>query len=114
MEHIIDCKGKVLGRVASEIAMILQGKKSTGYNPRLEGSDKVLVKNVDKLALTGRKIDQKIYYSHTTQIGHLKERKIKDVIAKHGMEWVLRKAVMRMLPKNKLQIRRIKRMIIEK
>jgi large subunit ribosomal protein L13 len=114
MEYTIDCKGKVLGRVASEIAMILQGKKTATYNPRLEGEDTVLIKNVDKLSLTGRKLDQKVYYSHTTQIGHLKERKIKDVIEKHGMEWVLRKAVMRMLPKNRLQIRRIKRMIIEK
>jgi len=114
MDYIIDCKGKVLGRVASEIALILQGKKSVKYNPRLEGEDRVIVKNVDALVLTGKKMKQKVYYSHTTQIGHLKERKIADVVAKHGMEWVLRKAVMRMLPKNKLQAKRIKRMIIEK
>ena len=113
-EYTIDCKGKVLGRVASDIAVILQGKKNANYNPRLEGEDKVLVKNVSKLAMTGDKINQKIYYSHTTQIGHLTERKVKDVIEKHGMEWGLRKSVMRMLPKNKLQIRRIKRMVIEK
>lgn len=114
MDYTIDCKGKVLGRVASDIAVILQGKKSAGYNPRLEGEDKVIVKNVNKLAMTGNKINQKVYYSHTTQIGHLKERKVKDVIEKHGMEWVLKKAVLRMLPKNKLQIRRMKRMTIEK
>ena len=114
MEYTIDCKGKVLGRVASEIALILQGKKNAGYNPRLEGIDKVIVKNIDSLNLTGRKTEQKVYYSHTTQIGHLKERKFSDVVAKHGMQWILRKAVMRMLPKNKLQARRIKRMIIEK
>ncbi len=113
-EYTIDCKGKILGRTASEIALILQGKKNSNYNPRLEGEDKVIVKNIDGLILTGRKLSQKVYYSHTTQIGHLKERKIKDVIEKHGMEWVLKKAVLRMLPKNKLQARRIKRLIIEK
>jgi large subunit ribosomal protein L13 len=114
MEYTIDCKGKVLGRIASEIAVILQGKKNPNYNPRLEGDDKVIVKNVSKLVLTGNKMKQKVYYSHTTQIGHLKERKFKDVVAKHGMGWVLRKAVLRMLPKNKLQARRIKKLIIEK
>jgi large subunit ribosomal protein L13 len=114
MEYTIDCKGKVLGRIASEIAIILQGKKNPNYNPRLEGDDKVIVKNVSKLVLTGNKAKQKVYYSHTTQIGHLKERKFKDVVAKHGMGWVLRKAVLRMLPKNKLQARRIKKLIIEK
>lgn len=113
-EYTIDCKGKVLGRVASEIALILQGKKNAGYNPRLEGDDTVIIKNIDSLNLTGNKTEQKVYYSHTTQIGHLKESKFKDVLEKHGMQWVLRKAVMRMLPKNRLQARRIKRMIIEK
>jgi large subunit ribosomal protein L13 len=113
-DYTIGCEGKVLGRVASEIALILQGKKNADYNPRLEGKDRVIVKNIGKLSLTGKKTEQKIYYSHTTQIGHLKERKFKDVIAKHGMQWVLRKAVLRMLPKNKLQAKRIKRLIIEK
>jgi large subunit ribosomal protein L13 len=113
-DYVIDCKGKVLGRTASEIALILQGKKNASYNPRLEGGDGVIVKNVDKLVLTGRKTEQKIYYSHTTQIGHLKERKFKDVVAKHGMGWVLRKSVLRMLPKNKLRVARIKKLVIEK
>lgn len=102
-----------MGRVASEIAVILQGKKNPSYDPRLEGDDKVIVKNIDQIEFTGNKEDQKIYYSHTTQLGHLKERKFKDVVAKHGMKFVLRKAVLKMLPKNKLQIRRIKRLVIE-
>ena len=114
MDYVIDCKGKRLGRVASEIAMILQGKKNPSYNPRLPGEDKAIIKNIDKLELSGSKKEQKIYYSHTTQLGHLKERKFKDVVAKHGMSWVLRKSVLRMLPKNKLQAQRIKRMVIEK
>src|SRR3989344_3738032 len=110
MEYTIDCKNKRMGRVASEIAQILQGKKEPTYDPRVEGDDSVLVQNVEELALSGNKIDQKVYYSHTTQIGHLKERKIRDVIAKHGKKYILRHAVLHMLPKNKLQAKRIKKM----
>lgn len=108
-QYTIDCSQKPLGRVASEIAYILQGKKSPSYDPRLEGDDSVVVRNVDELVLTGKKEEQKIYYSHTTQIGHLKERSYKDVVEKHGKRYVLLHAVKRMLPKNKLQIRRMKR-----
>jgi large subunit ribosomal protein L13 len=107
--YTIDCTNKPLGRVATEIATILQGKKSASYDPRLEGTDTVEVRNVDDLKLTGRKEEQKMYYSHTTQIGHLKERIYKDVVAKHGKKYILKHAVQRMLPKNKLQIRRMKR-----
>jgi large subunit ribosomal protein L13 len=112
MEYTIDCKNKRLGRVASEIATILQGKKNASYEPRLEGTDTVVVQNVDALELSGSKLEQKKYYSHTTQIGHLKVRKMEDVIAKHGKRYVLRYAVMHMLPKNRLQAKRIKRMKI--
>ncbi len=107
--YSIDCTKKPLGRIATEIASILQGKKNPSYDPRLEGDDTVTVHNVEELVLTGRKADQKIYYSHTTQIGHLKERKLSDVVAKHGKKYILYHAVERMLPKNKLQIRRMKR-----
>jgi len=110
MEYTIDCKNKRLGRIASEIAIILQGKKEASYNPRVEGVDTVVVQNVESLELSGNKLEQKKYYSHTTQIGHLKERKIKDVIAKHGKKYILRHAVLHMLPKNKLKAKRIKRM----
>jgi len=112
-EYIIDCKGKRLGRVATEAAVILQGKKNSAYNPRFAGDDTVVVKNVLALEVTGNKADQKVYYSHTTQIGHLKERKFKDVVAKHGMAYVLRHAVEHMLPKNRLQNIRMKRLIID-
>lgn len=112
-EYIIDCKNKRLGRVASEVSLILQGKKEPQYDPSHEGTDTVKIQNVEELELSGKKMDQKKYYSHTTQIGHLKIRKIKDVVAKHGKRFILRQAVMKMLPKNKLQIRRIKRMTFE-
>ena len=114
MDYTIDAAKKRLGRLASEIAVILQGKKSVNYNPRLPGDDKVIVKNIDKLEVSGKKEKQKIYFRHTGYMGHLKEEKFLDVVNKKGKSEVLRRAVMRMLPKNKLQIKRIKRMIIEK
>lgn len=113
-EHIIDCAGKVLGRVASQAALILQGKNRPDYTPHKAGEDSVLIKNISKLSVTGNKADQKVYYAHTTQIGHLKEKKFKNVVAKHGNGYVLRRAVLHMLPKNRLQAVRIKRLIIEK
>jgi len=112
-DYTIDCSKKRLGRVASRAAVILQGKADPNYNPRLVGSDRVIIKNVDRLSLGGKKEDQKVYYSHSTRIGHLKERAFKDVVAKHGKKWVLRKAVERMLPKNRLQSKRMKNLIIE-
>lgn len=111
MEHTIDAKGKRLGRLASEIAGILQGKHSTSYEPRLEGVDHVRVTNVKGLSFSERKLVGKIYYRHTGPLGHLKERSLKDVFAKKPA-WVLRNAVRLMLPKNKLLARRMKRLII--
>ncbi|PIP29837.1 50S ribosomal protein L13 [Candidatus Jorgensenbacteria bacterium CG10_big_fil_rev_8_21_14_0_10_54_38] len=112
MDFIIDAKGKRLGRLASEIAVILQGKHTPAYHPRLEGSDRVVVKNIRTLTVGGRKTKTKIYYRHTGPLGHLKENKFRDVFEKKPA-WVLRHAVRLMLPKNKLQARRLKRLIIE-
>lgn len=111
--HTIDAKNKKLGRLASEIAVILQGKKSADYEQRLAGQDRVVVKNVDFLVLTGKKEEQKTYYHHTGYMGHLKEETAKEVIAKKGKKELLRRAVINMLPKNKLRIIRIKRLVIE-
>lgn len=112
IEHIIDAKNKRLGRLASEIAVILQGKMKADYEPRFSGSDKIIIKNISKITLSGRKADQKIYYHHAGKLGHLKERKFKEVFAKKP-EWVLKNAVRLMLPKNKLAAERLKRLIIE-
>ena len=100
-----------MGRLASEIAGILQGKHSVLYEPRLEGSDHVRLTNVKELAFSERKLIGKIYYRHTGPLGHLKERPLKDVFAKNPA-WVLRNAVRLMLPKNKLSARRLKRLTI--
>lgn len=113
MKYEIDATNKSFGRLASEIAVILQGKKNPNYNPRIEGEDSVVVKNVARMKITGKKLTQKKYYHHTTQIGHLKEKTLKQVLEKKGPREILRHAVMGMLPKNKLRIRRIKRLTIE-
>ncbi len=113
MEYIIDATNKKFGRLASEIAVILQGKKSPKYEPRLEGDDKVIVKNIAKLEISQKKAKQRTYYRHTTQIGHLKEQTLEMLIEKKGPAAALRKMVMGMLPKNKLRIRRIKKLIFE-
>ena len=110
----LDAKGKKLGRLASEIAVILQGKKNPKYEKRLQGDDGVIVKNIAQVEVTGRKMKQKTYFRHTTQIGHLKKTTLEMLWEKKGPAEVLRRAVMGMLPKNKLRIKRIKNLIIEK
>lgn len=112
MDHTIDAQGKKLGRLASQIAVILQGKHKATYDPKNEGTDRVIVTNIKKLELSGRKASYKMYYKHTGPLGHLKERKFEDVFAKNP-GWILKHAIRLMLPKNKLSARRLQRVIIE-
>lgn len=113
MEHVIDAKNQNMGRLATKIANILQGKHKAGYNPRLEGEDKVIVKNIGEIKLSGRKTEQKVYHRHTGYMGHLKTKSYKQAEAK-DQAWALRHAVQGMLPKNSLQAKRLKRLVIEK
>lgn len=110
-DYTLDAKNRKLGRLASEIAVILQGKHKASYEPRLSGDDRVIVKNVRSITLTGRKEVQKVYYRHSGPLGHLKERKYRDVLQKNPT-WILRNAVRLMLPKNRLQAKRLKRLVI--
>ncbi len=112
MDYTIDVKNKPLGRIASEVAGILQGKKNPNYEPRLAGTDRVIIKNIANIKLTGKKTLQKVYYKHGGALGHLKESKYKDVFAKKP-NWVLERAVRLMLPKNKLAKDRLKCLIIQ-
>ena len=112
MEHVIDAKKRRLGRLASEIAHILQGKHLPSYHPRFVGAELVIVKNVRKLDMAPKKTSQKIYYRHAGRLGHLKERRLKDVFEKNPA-WVLRHAVRSMLPKNRLRSKRMKQLMIE-
>ena len=113
MDYTIDATNKNLGRLAVEVATILQGKKSPDYEPRLAGQDKVIVKNVTKMETTGNKMGGKIYHRHTGYMGHIKSETLEEVITKKGQAEALKRAVMRMLPKNRLQNPRIKRLVIE-
>lgn len=112
-EYVIDAKDKKLGRLSSEIARLLQGKDSPSYDPRLEGDVKVVVKNVKDMKISGNKANGKIYYRHSTRLGHLKKVKYSQIFEKDPA-WVLRHAVRLMLPKNRLNKRRMKNLIIEK
>lgn len=113
MNHTIDATKKKLGRLASEIAVILQDKNLPNYAPRLAGKNSVTVKNAAKIEVSGRKMKQKKYYHHTSQIGHLRIERLEEVWQKLGPAEVLRRAVRGMLPKNRLQKERMKRLIIE-
>lgn len=112
MDYIIDAKNKKLGRLASEIAVILQGKKSPKYEPRLVGEDRVILKNYKYLDLSTKKLEMKKYYRHSGYVGHLKTKTLKQAWSKDP-KWVIREAVRKMLPKNKLNSRRLKKLIFE-
>lgn len=99
--YVIDAEGKVLGRLASEIASILRGKKKPIYTPHVDTGDFVIVINAEKVKLTGNKIDQKQYRHHTGYPGGLKSVTCRDMLEKKP-EKVIELAVKGMLPKNKL------------
>ena len=104
IEHkwwLIDAEGKVLGRLATEIAILLRGKRNPRYVDFLDSGDFVVVVNAEKIKITGRKMDQKKYYSHSGYPGGLKERTLKQMLEKKPEE-VSKKAVWGMIPKNKL------------
>lgn len=108
----IDAAGKSLGRLASEIAVILRGKREINYAPHLDPKVTVKVANIDKILLTGKKVNQKIYRHHTGYPGGLKTIKYADLIKKDKGR-ALKLAVIRMLHKNRLRSKFIKRLIIE-
>ena len=106
---VVDAAGQVLGRVATRVARILIGKDKANYTPYLDCGDHVVVINADKIRLTGNKLEQKVYYSHSGYPGGLKEVPAKRV-RQAKPEWVVREAVLGMLPKNKLRARRAKKL----
>lgn len=100
--RVFDAKGQVLGRLASQISTVIQGKDKPTYAPNRDDGDMCIVLNAKEVCVTGRKLTDKFYRWHTGYVGHLKERSLKDQLAKDPTE-VIRKAVMRMLPRNKLR-----------
>ena len=107
--HTIDATNKVLGRLASEVAQLIRGKHKVDFAPYKDIGDSVIVKNADKIRLTGKKMEKKKYFRHTGYLGGLKETPLKKVF-KEDPASVLRKAVFGMLPKNKLRSKQIKRL----
>ncbi|KAL2892535.1 50S ribosomal protein L13, partial [Bienertia sinuspersici] len=100
--RVFDAKGQVLGRLASQISTVLQGKDKPTYTPNRDDGDMCVVLNAKDIGITGRKLTDKYYRWHTGYVGHLKERSLKDQMSKDPTE-VIRKAVLRMLPRNKLR-----------
>ncbi len=106
----IDVAGKAVGRVATQIANVLMGKNKAGYEPRTDMGDRVKIVNADKIEFTGKKWDQKVYYTTSNRPGGLKTKPV----SKESPEAIIRHAVRYMLPKNKLQALRMKRLIFQK
>ncbi len=109
--YLVDAQNKVLGRLATEIATRLRGKHKPIFTPHADTGDFVVVVNAEKISLTGKKWDKKIYYRHTGYIGGLKEISAKKLLEKKP-EDVLRFAVKGMLPKNSLGRRQLKKLKI--
>jgi len=105
----VDAEGETLGRLASRIAPILKGKHKPIYTPHLDCGDFVIVINADKVRVTGRKLDQKMYHHHSGYPGGLKSISLRDQLDKHP-ERVIEAAVKGMLPKNKLGRRMFKKL----
>lgn len=110
--HIIDATSQSLGRLATKVATLLSGKNRTDFVPYHDKGNFVTIKNIDKIKITGKKLEQKKYYHFTGYPGGLKTKKMGEVFEKNP-QLVFRKAVYRMLPKNKLQKPRIKRLKFE-
>lgn len=111
--HIIDATNKVLGRLATEIAILLRGKHKKDFAPYKDIGDFVTVKNVNKIKWTGKKMEKKIYYRHTGYLGGLKKTPLKKLWNRNPAQ-VFKKAVFGMLPKNKLRAKQIKRFKVVK
>jgi large subunit ribosomal protein L13 len=99
---LIDAKGLVVGRLATIVAMRLRGKHKPSYTPHVDDGDNVIIVNADKVVLTGRKREQKVYHHHTNFIGGIKERSAKYILEGRFPERVVEKAVQRMLPRGPL------------
>ena len=99
--YVVDAEGQVLGRVASQVANILRGKNKPIYTPHVDTGDYVIVVNADKVILTGKKLDQKIYYHHSGYAGGIKATPYRKLLAEKP-EFAVRHAIIGMLPKGPL------------
>jgi large subunit ribosomal protein L13 len=105
---LVDAEGVVLGRMASQIALILRGKHKPSYTPHMDCGDNVVVINAGKVQLTGKKLADKIYYRHTGYPGGIKERRAGEILEGKHPERVVQKAIERMIPGGPLGRRQLK------
>jgi len=99
--YVVDAAGMTLGRLASEVAKVLRGKNKPIFTPHMDTGDYVIIVNAEKIKVTGKKLDQKIYYHHSDYVGGLKQTTLRDKLAKKP-EQVVELAVKGMLPKGPL------------
>ena len=107
--YVVDAEGMTLGRLASEVAKVLRGKNKAIFTPHIDTGDYVIVVNAEKIKVTGKKLDQKIYYSHSDYVGGMKEATLREKMAKKP-EDVITLAVKGMLPKGPLGRAMIKKL----
>ena len=109
--YVVDAEGKTLGRLASEVAKVLRGKNKPEYTPHVDTGDYVIIINADKAILTGRKLDQKIYYHHSGYTGGMSETKYRDLM-NDKPEFAVRHAITGMLPKGPLGRQMAKKLFV--
>ena len=111
--YVVDAEGKTFGRLASQVAAILMGKNKPTYTPSLDTGDYVIVVNTDKLVLTGKKLDKKVYRSYTVYRGGLREISYKRLMTEKS-DFAFEKAVERMMPKNKIGSQMLSKLYVYK
>lgn len=107
--YVVDAEGKTLGRLASEVANVLRGKNKPTYTPHIDTGDYVIVVNAEKIQVTSKKLDQKIYYHHSEYVGGMKEATLREMMQKKP-EFVITHAVKGMLPKGPLGRQMLKKL----
>ena len=109
--YVVDADGMVLGRLASQVANILRGKHKPTWTPHVDTGDYVIIINSDKVELTGKKLDQKIYYHHTGYVGGLKKTKYRELMQKKS-DFAVKHAIKGMLPKGPLGRAMLKKLFV--
>ena len=109
--YVVDAEGCTLGRLASGVASVLRGKNKPQFTPHVDTGDYVIIVNADKVKVTGKKMDQKIYYHHSDYVGGMKETTLKEMLAKHP-DRVIELAVKGMLPKGPLGRQMYKKLFV--
>ena len=107
--YVVDAEGQTLGRLAAEVAKVLRGKNKPEFTPHIDTGDNVIVINAEKIKVTGKKLDQKVYYHHSDYVGRMKETTLREMMAKKP-EQVIELAVKGMLPKGPLGRTMIKKL----